>query len=153
MNRDQEIPKETKEDQTRSKEIKRIKQKTAIDKQHQHYTKRDPCNGSHFDPASLPLATSLKSMSTPVTELRGDGEILKVGWYNSGLHAQTMEARLGLPKMQALTKDVRDAFIDHGLHALCLCELGKHLSGLQKVKDWEGNSQEEILNELLTAVD
>ena len=78
-------------------------------------------------------------MATPVTELRGDGEILKVGWYNSGLHAPTMEARLGLPKMQALTKDVRDALIDDDLHVLCLCEFAGHLIGLQNVKDWETN--------------
>ena len=63
------------------------------------------------------------------------------------------EGCLGLPKMQALTKDVQEAFIDHDFHVLCLCELGEHLVVLRKVKDWERNSQDEMINELVAEVD
>ena len=81
-----------------------------------------------------PIATSLKSMSSLITERRGDGEILKFAWYNSGFTAQMMEGQLGLTKMTTLTKDVLDALNHHNLHVLGLCELGEHLTGLNKVR-------------------
>ena len=85
--------------------------------------------------------------------MANDREILKVGWYNVGFHAPTMEGSTGVKKMQALVRDVREAFSEHGLHILGLCELGEHLVGLHKVLGWKGDSQEDIIKEMLVEVD
>ena len=78
---------------------------------------------------------------------------LKVGWYNVAFQAGTMMGNVGERKMKALARDVRDALKKHNLMVLCLCELGEHLIGLQRIKNWKGDGQEQILNELLATVD
>ena len=95
-------------------------------------------------------------MSTPVAamaKVHEADDILKVGWYNVVFQAGTMMGNMEEQKMKALARDVRDAFEKHHLMAICLCELGEQLIGLQRVKNWKGDGQEQIINEFLATVD
>ena len=64
-----------------------------------------------------------------------------------------MEGERGRSMMTTLTKTVLDALNKHNLHVLCLCELGEHLIGLQRIKNWKGDGHKQILNELPATVD
>ena len=67
------------------------------------------------------------AMATPTAEL------LTVGFYNVGIQQIALESRWMArveERLWQLADDIANAFHNHGLNILAVCELGGHLRGL-----------------------
>ena len=81
-------------------------------------------------------------------QLPEDASEPTVGFYDVGFQLTEVGGRSWKDKERTLKRDLAKAFANHGLRALCLCELGEMDKGLsstlkQPVKDWIGELLED----------